>query len=77
MIALLLVAAFAKESKVETVKTLIDKYETLRPAPHADYHDAIIEVFQAEIEILRARNAYLEKELETLRKEHSACVQTK
>ena len=72
MISLLLVAALAQEpTQIQPVEDLMEKYQQLqavKAVKHDDHHEVIIQVYKDEIEILKARNAALERELADLKK---------
>jgi protein subunit release factor A len=72
VISLLLVTALAQEpAQIQQVEDLMKKYQQLQTAKavkHDDHHEVIIQVYKDEIEILKAKNAELEKELVDLKK---------
>lgn len=72
MISLLLVAALAQEpTQIQQVEDLMEKYKQIQAAKPESldaHHEMIIQIYKDEIEILKARNAALERELADLKK---------
>lgn len=72
MIPLLFVVAVAQEpTQIKQVEDLMEQYQRLQSVKaikHDDHHEVLIQVYKDEIEILKARNTALERELEDLKK---------